>query len=58
MSNADKPIKSITEDKLDRDIFARQLANAIMNYNTIDNYAISLQGKWGVWQNLCPEYGD
>lgn len=47
MFGTDKPIKNINEDKLGRSMFARQLANAIINYNTTDNYAISLQGKWG-----------
>lgn len=47
MFNTDKPINNIDEDKLGRSTFARQLATAIMNYKTIDNYAISLQGKWG-----------
>ena len=47
MFNTDKPINNLNEDKLGRATFARQLANAIMNYNTVDNYAISLQGKWG-----------
>lgn len=47
MFNTDKPINDIKEDKLGRGIFARQLANAIINYKTTDNYAISLQGKWG-----------
>ena len=47
MFNTDKPINNLNEDKLGRATFACQLANAIMSYKTIDNYAISLQGKWG-----------
>lgn len=47
MFNTDKPINHMDEDKLGRSSFARQLANAIMRYNTKDNYAVSLQGKWG-----------
>lgn len=47
MFNTDKPINTINEDKLGRSTFARQLATAIINYRTNDNYAISLQGKWG-----------
>lgn len=47
MFNTDKPISFIREDKLGRSTFACQLANAIMRYDTKDNYAISLQGKWG-----------
>jgi Predicted P-loop ATPase len=47
MFNTDKPINKISEDKLGRSLFAKQLANAIMQFKTKDNYAISLQGKWG-----------
>lgn len=47
MFNTDKPINKISEDKLGRSSFAKQLANAIMQFKTKDNYAISLQGKWG-----------
>lgn len=45
--NTDKPINSIDEDKLGHQSFVKQLAKAICDYNTSDNYAISLQGKWG-----------
>lgn len=47
MFNTDKPINTMSEDKLGRSSFAKQLANAIMHFKTKDNYAISLQGKWG-----------
>lgn len=47
MFNSDKPINKISEDKLGRSSFAKHLANAIMQFKTKDNYAISLQGKWG-----------
>lgn len=47
MFNTDKPINQISEDKLGRSAFAKQLANAIVNFQTKDNYAVSLQGKWG-----------
>lgn len=47
MFNTDKPINKISEDKLGRSSFAKQLANAIIQFKTKDNYAISLQGKWG-----------
>ncbi len=47
MFNTDKPINKMSEDKLGRSSFAKQLANAIMQFKTKDNYAISLQGKWG-----------
>ena len=47
MFNTDKPINKACEDKLGRSVFAKQLANAIVNFQTKDNYAVSLQGKWG-----------
>lgn len=47
MFNTDKPIYKFHEDKLGRSYFAKQLANAIMKFETKDNYTISLQGKWG-----------
>jgi|GEM_PF-5947022 predicted KAP-like P-loop ATPase len=47
MTNTDKPINQISEDKLGRSTFAKQLANVIVNFQTKDNYAVSLQGKWG-----------
>lgn len=47
MFNTDKPINTMSEDKLGRSSFAKQLANAIMQFKTKDNYAISLQGEWG-----------
>ncbi len=47
MFNTDKPINKLSEDKLERSSFAKQLAHAIMQFKTQDNYAISLQGKWG-----------
>ncbi len=47
MFNTDKPIKKVSEDKLGRSLFVKQLANAIMQFKTKDNYVISLQGKWG-----------
>ena len=47
MFNTDKPIEKSAEDKLGRGTFAKQLANAIVAFQPKDNYAISLQGKWG-----------
>lgn len=47
MFNTDKPINKACEDKLGRSVFAKQLANAIVNFQIKDNYAVSLQGKWG-----------
>jgi len=36
-----------SEDLLGRSSFAHQLANSIIQFDTRDNYAVSLQGKWG-----------
>ncbi len=47
MFNTDKPINQMCEDALGRSAFSKQLANAIINFKTKDNYAVSLQGKWG-----------
>lgn len=38
MFNTDKPINKACEDKLGRSVFAKQLANAIVNFQTKDNY--------------------
>jgi len=47
MFNTDKPINYIVEDKLGRSAFARRLAKTIVQFDTKENYAIALQGKWG-----------
>ena len=47
MFNTDKPIKYLDEDLLDRRAFAKQLASAIYQFQTKENYTISLQGAWG-----------
>lgn len=45
----DKPIESKSEDFLDRKYFAKNIANAIVNYSDKDNSSltIGLYGKWG-----------
>ena len=43
----DKPIKKKENDCLNRKSFSEQLANAILSYVGIDNFTISLCGKWG-----------
>ncbi len=45
----DKPIESKSEDFLDRKDFAKNIANAIVNYSDKDNSSltIGLYGKWG-----------
>lgn len=47
MFSSDKPIVSLTEDKLNRKSFAKQLAQAIVSYSDHDNFTIGLCGKWG-----------
>ncbi|MCR5636995.1 MAG: KAP family NTPase [Clostridiales bacterium] len=47
MFSSDKPISSITEDKLNRKSFAKQLAQAIVSYTSEDNFTVELCGKWG-----------
>lgn len=44
---ADKPIKKLSDDKLNRKYFTKQLAQAILSYNSKDNFTIGLYGKWG-----------
>ena len=47
MYSSDKPIFEVEDDKLNRAGFAQQLAEAIVAFNSSDNFAISLCGKWG-----------
>jgi len=47
MFNADKPIESFEDDTLGRSGFARQLANAILQFELTENFAIGLYGEWG-----------
>lgn len=43
----DKPISSPADDKLERQHFARQLANSIANFKHNENFIIGLYGSWG-----------
>lgn len=47
MFSSDKPIKSKDNDLLNRTEFSKKLAKAILSYTEIDNFTISLCGKWG-----------
>lgn len=47
MYNSDKPIENFNEDVLGRAFFARQLATAILAFDSKDNFTIGLYGKWG-----------
>lgn len=47
MFRSDNPINNKSEDCLKRTEFSKQLAKAILSYTKIDNFTISLCGKWG-----------
>ena len=47
MFSSDKPIIKIEADMLNRAVFAKQLAKAILSYSKTDNFTIGLCGKWG-----------
>ena len=47
MYNSDKPIRDFDDDILGRSYFARQLGQAILSFDSIDNITIGLYGKWG-----------
>lgn len=47
MFYSDNPINNKGEDCLNRTEFSKQLAKAILSYTKIDNFTISLCGKWG-----------
>lgn len=47
MYNSDKPIESFNDDILGRAYFAKQLGQAILSFDLIDNITIGLYGKWG-----------
>lgn len=44
---SDKPITNKSGDCLNRTVFSKQLARAILSYTKTDNFTISLCGKWG-----------
>lgn len=43
----DRPIESVSEDKLNRFGFAKRVADAIYNMKNEDTFTIGLYGKWG-----------
>lgn len=47
MFYSDKPIGSKDNDNLNRTEFSKQLAKAILSYTKLDNFTISLCGRWG-----------
>lgn len=47
MFYSDKPIMTKDKDCLNRTTFSKQIAKAILSYTKIDNFTISLCGKWG-----------
>lgn len=47
MFYSDNPIKTREKDGLNRAVFSMQLAKAILSYTKLDNFTVSLCGKWG-----------
>lgn len=47
MFYSDRPITNKDGDCLNRTIFSKELAQAILSYTKIDNFTIGLCGKWG-----------
>jgi len=47
MYNADKPIKTNSEDKFGRNFFSKQLADAICDFPAVDSFVVGLYGEWG-----------
>ena len=47
MLNSDLPIKSSSEDVLNRNSFAENLAKVLLEYNVSEGFAIGIYGKWG-----------
>lgn len=47
MFYSDKPILSNVDDKLNRNGFAKLLAQALINLNSTDTFSVGLYGKWG-----------
>lgn len=44
---SDKPIQRVTEDKLGREFFSKQMAEAISNWKGKESLVISINGDWG-----------
>lgn len=47
MFNSDKPISTTREDRLDRSIFAQQIAKSILLYGKQECLTIGIYGDWG-----------
>jgi predicted KAP-like P-loop ATPase len=48
MFDADRPITSIKQDKLNRGTFARHLARSLLEHKETDSLVVGLYGGWGV----------
>jgi predicted KAP-like P-loop ATPase len=46
--DADRPITSSSQDKLDRAVFAKYLARCMLDHKDPDSFVIGLYGGWGV----------
>jgi len=47
MINSDMPLKKASDDLLNRGAFARNIANAILEYSSSISFSIGLYGAWG-----------
>jgi predicted KAP-like P-loop ATPase len=47
MFDADRPIISISQDRLDRGVFATYLARCLLDHTSPESLVVSLQGGWG-----------
>ncbi len=47
MFDADRPITSIDQDRLDRGVFAQYLARCMLDHTSPESLVLSLQGGWG-----------
>lgn len=56
MFDADRPIQSSTQDRLNRAIFSKYLARCMLDHKEPDSFVIGLYGGWGGWENLCYQY--
>lgn len=47
MIDADRPITSVQQDRLNRSVFAKYLARCLLDYKSTDSWVVGLEGGWG-----------